>query len=188
VLDAFRGRYPGIAVSIVEGVPSRLSALLLEGKLDIALMAQPQPFGEPLLAQPMYRERFGLAFSAGHRFAARNVLHLSDVEGEPYLSRINCEYRGHISGLCDDRGIVISSANRSEREDWIMAMVAAGMGVCFAPEFSVTQPGVCHRPVTDPEVVREVSLVSVAGRIVSPAISAFTEAVHTYDWGAGTTH
>ena len=66
--------------------------------------------------------------------------------------------------------------------DWIMAMVAAGMGICFLPEFSAVHPGVRHRPVTEPEVVREVSLVSVAGRTFSPAVSAFVKAVREYDW------
>jgi hypothetical protein len=37
-----------------------------------------------------------------------------------------------------------------------MAMVAAGIGVCFAPEFSAMLPGICHRPIADPEVVRQV--------------------------------
>ena len=56
------------------------------------------------------------------------------------------------------------------------------MGVCFIAEFSASQPGVCHRLVVDPEIVREVSLVSVADRLPSPAISAFATAVMEYDW------
>jgi DNA-binding transcriptional LysR family regulator len=63
-----------------------------------------------------------------------------------------------------------------------MAMVAAGMGICFLPEYSATHPGICHRVVADPEVVREVSLVSVNGRSLSPPAAAFVEAVHAYDW------
>lgn len=184
-LNAFHEKHPEIGVTVVEGVPSRLTALLLEGKLDVALMAQPGPFDEHLLPEPVYTERFGLAFCTGHPFEKRNTLRMSDVEGEPYLSRINCEYRGFISELCDQRGIKIHVAYRSEREDWIMAMVAAGMGVCFAPEFSATFPGVCHRAVEDPDVIREVSLVSLAGRVCPPAARAFAEAVRSYEWAAG---
>jgi LysR family hydrogen peroxide-inducible transcriptional activator len=184
-LDAFHQRYPGISVTVIEGVPTRLNELLLKGSLDLALMAQPQPFDQRLNSEPIYRERFGLAFCAGHLFEQQNTLHLRDVEGEPYLSRINCEYRNHIGELCDQHGIEIQSVYRSEREDWIMAMVAAGMGVCFAPEFSARQPGVCHRPLADPEVVREVSLVSVAGRPFSPAVGTFAKATQAYDWRIG---
>jgi len=92
------------------------------------------------------------------------------------------EFAGHIDELCDARGIGIEVAYRSEREDWIMAMVAAGMGVCFVPEFSALTPGVRHRPVADPDIVRQVSLVSVHGRPLSPAVATFASAVRAYDW------
>jgi DNA-binding transcriptional LysR family regulator len=181
-LNAFRSRHPGVEVSVVESTPPRLSELLLNGTLDIALMAQPEPFDPRLGVEPIYRERFGLAFPAGHAFEQRNALHVADVRGETYLSRINCEYRDRLAELCRNCGVEIGRGFSSEREDWIMAMVAAGMGVCFLPEYSATHPGVRHRIVADPQVVREVSLVSVAGRTLSPAASSFVEAVRAYDW------
>ena len=181
-LNDFRERHPGIEVTVVETVPARLSALLLDGSLDISLMAQPEEFDQCLHAEPIYRERFGLAFPAGHRFETLNALHVRDVRGETYLSRINCEYRDHLIDLCAGHGVEIARGFRSEREDWIMAMVAAGMGVCFLPEYSAVHPGVRHRTVADPEVVRAVSLVSVKGRAASPTVSAFVEAVRGYDW------
>lgn len=183
-LNAFRERHPGIEVSVVESVPSRLSDLLLDGGIEIGLMAQSVPFDPRLNTEPIYRECFGLAFPTGHRFEQRNTLHVSDVAGEPYLLRINCEYRNFIGELCGQYGVEVRSAYRSEREDWIMAMVAAGMGVCFLPEYSATHPGVCHRPVAGPDIVREVSLISVAGRPLSPAASTFAKAVRDYDWSA----
>jgi len=183
-LNAFHLKQPGIGITVIEGMPRRLTELLLEGKLDVALMAQPGHYEGRLRPEPIYEERFGLAFHVGHPLETRNTLHLSDVEGQPYLDRVNCEYGEHIDALCIERNIGITVAYRSEREDWIMAMVAAGMGVCFAPEFSARLPGVCHRPVADPEVVRQVSLVSVAGRISSPAVSAFTQAVRAHRWMA----
>jgi len=61
-------------------------------------------------------------------------------------------------------------------------MVAAGFGVCFLPEYSPTIPGVRTQPVSDPEVVREVSLVSMSGRRFSPAVRAFIAAVRAHGW------
>jgi LysR family hydrogen peroxide-inducible transcriptional activator len=107
---------------------------------------------------------------------------MTDVAGQAYLDRINCEYGSYIDALCRQRGIEIVSAYQSEREDWIQAMVAAGMGVCFLPEYSVTQPGVRVKPVRDPEIVREVSVVTVAGRPPSPAVEAFVAAIGARDW------
>lgn len=183
-LNAFREAHASISVTVTEGVPRHLIELLLDGKLDVALMAQPQPFDSRLVAEPIYTERFGLALCTGHPLHGRNTVQLRDVEGEPYLDRLNCEYANHIDDLCAALGIKIEVAYRSEREDWIMAMVAAGLGVCFAPEYSATLPGVCHRPVTDPELVRHVSVVSVRGRPLPPAAAAFLKAVQGYHWNS----
>ena len=64
----------------------------------------------------------------------------------------------------------------------MLTMVAAGMGVCFLPEYSNTVPGVISRPVTDPAVQREVSLVTVSGRRWSSPLSAFIRAIRGYCW------
>ena len=95
-LNAFRERFPGIEVTVIEGAADHLTDLLLKGKLDIALLARPEPFDPRLKAEPVYAERFGLAFSTGHPFETRNTLQLADVRSEPYLERINCEYGNHI--------------------------------------------------------------------------------------------
>lgn len=52
----------------------------------------------------------------------------------------------------------------------------------FLPEFSVVTPGVVSRPLIKPEVIREISLVSIEGRSWSPAVETFTRAVQTYPW------
>lgn len=180
-LNALRDRHPGIEVTVIDGPAHRLTDLLAEGKLDVALLAQPGPFDARFEARLIYCERFGLAFSTGHPFERRNSLRLTDVRSETYLERINCEYGDHIDELCRKLGFEIRSAYRSEREDWILAMVAAGMGVCFIGEFSANHPGICHRLVS-PEIVREISLVSVRNRTSSPAISAFEKAVMDFGW------
>ena len=104
------------------------------------------------------------------------------MDGQVYLQRINCEFRDVLREHCEANGARIVRSYRSEREDWIQTMVAAGMGVCFLPEFSATHPGMAVRPVQDPEVRREVCLVTVAGRRWSPALSSFVQAIRRYHW------
>jgi DNA-binding transcriptional LysR family regulator len=181
-LNAFRERHPGVEVTVVESVPARLSELLLSGSLDVALMAQPGAFDTRLKVVPLYRERFGLAFPAGHPFEQQNRLHVTDVRDQTYLSRVNCEYRDYLIELCDEFGVGFQRGFRSEREDWIMTMVAAGMGICFLPEYSAIHPGIRHRLVANPEVVRVVSAVSVADRALPPAALAFIDQACSYDW------
>jgi DNA-binding transcriptional LysR family regulator len=61
----------------------------------------------------------------------------------------------------------------------------ARLGVCFLPEFSANHPGVRLRPLAEPEIVREISVVTVAGRDHSPAVTAFVGAVGARDWVMG---
>jgi LysR family hydrogen peroxide-inducible transcriptional activator len=148
----------------------------------IGLLAQPGAFDQRLNVEPIYHERFGLALPAGHPLEGRDSVHVTDVRGETYLSRINCEYRDYLAELCRERGVDIRRGFRSEREDWILMMVAAGMGICFLPEYSATHPGIRHRLVDGPAVSREVSLVTVAGRSLSTAVRTFIDAVRAHDW------
>jgi LysR family transcriptional regulator, hydrogen peroxide-inducible genes activator len=184
-LSCFRADNPGIEITLTEAVPDRLCDLLMKGELDVALIARPDGFASPLQAQPLYRERFVIACSAGHPFALKNVVSIAELDGEPYLARINCEYFDTLRDTCHANGAHMVGAFRSEREDWILTMVAAGMGVCFLPEFSNTIPGVISRPVISPAIEREVCLVTVAGRRWSSPVSAFIRAVKQYRWPQG---
>ena len=181
-LSRFRADHPGIELTLTEDTPARLTGLLQEGKIDVAIMAQPDPFPERFDVHPLYRENFVVAFPPGHRFDQMNAVRIADVGGESYLSRINCEYYDAIGDICDRCNALLKDAYRSEREDWIQSMVMAGMGICFMPEFSPVMPGLHTRRVIEPEVVREVSLVTVSGRRFSPAVATFVKALKAYKW------
>ena len=181
-LSRFWTDHPGIELTLTEDTPARLTELLQEGKIDVAIMAQPEPFPERFDVHPLYRENFVVAFPPGHRFDQMNAVRIADVGGESYLSRINCEYYDAIGDICVRCNAPLKDAYRSEREDWIQSMVMAGMGICFMPEFSPVMPGLHTRRVVEPEVVREVCLVTVSGRRFSPAVVTFVKALKAYKW------
>jgi DNA-binding transcriptional LysR family regulator len=182
-LAEFRAKHPGIAVTLKEGIPKELSEMLMAGDLDVAVMAQDKPFDERFDVKPLYRERFAVALPPGHRLCQKNAVRVVELAGESYLSRLNCEYYDTLDALCDDwNKLNVKTVYKSEREDWIQTMVMTGMGICFIPEFSPVLPGLVTRPLTDPEVAREVSLVSVSGRRFSPAVATFVKAIKAYKW------
>ena len=181
-LSRFQKDHPGIELTLTEDTPPRLTELLQQGKIDVAVMAQPEPFPERFDVHLLYRENFVVGFPPGHRFEAMNAVRVADVAGESYLSRINCEYYDQISDLCVKCNAPLKDAYRSEREDWIQSMVMAGMGICFLPEFSPAMPGLNTRRIIEPEVVRAVSLVTVSGRRFSPAVATFVKALRAYKW------
>jgi DNA-binding transcriptional LysR family regulator len=181
-LGRFRSDNPGVEVTVLEGVPEQLCSFLIEGKLDVALMARPDGFQPPLRALELYPERFVVACAAGHRFAAKHDVPMAELDGEFYFSRINCEYGDVLDNLCREQQVNLIRSYRSEREDWILNLVAAGLGVCFLPEYTAVFPGVVGCPVVSPSVARKVSLVTVAGRRASSPVRAFVETVRRYSW------
>lgn len=181
-LSRFRRDHPGIELTLTEDTPGGLTELLQEGKIDVAVMARPEPFPERFDVHLLYRENFVVAFPPGHRFESMNAVRVADVGGESYLSRINCEYYDQLGELCVRNNAPLKNAYRSEREDWIQTMVMAGMGICFLPEFSPTMPGLHTRRLIEPEVVRAVMLVTVSGRRFSPAVATFVKALKAYKW------
>jgi DNA-binding transcriptional LysR family regulator len=181
-LARFRADNPGVELSLMEGSAQMLNGLLQEGRLDVAVMAQPTPYDERYDVRPLYRERFTVGFPAGHRFAQLNAVPMREMSGESYLQRASCEYGRHLGDLCRSHGVELRKAYRSEREDWIQVMIVAGLGVCFLPEFSPIVQGVQTRLVTEPDVVREVSAVTVSGRRFSPAVARFVNAIKAHKW------
>jgi LysR family transcriptional regulator, hydrogen peroxide-inducible genes activator len=171
-LGQFKAENPGVQVKLLESVPDQLCVLLLEGKLEVALMARPNGFAEPLRGLELYSEPYVIACSASHPFATKSQVPVSDLNGELYFSRTNCEFH--------DTKLVKSC--QSEREDWILPMVCAGYGVSFLPESSVAYPGVVGCPVVSPSITRSVCLVTVAGRRRSPPAAAFVNAMRRFLW------
>jgi DNA-binding transcriptional LysR family regulator len=178
----FRMRCPGIGLRMTEGNFEELARRLEAGEIDVAIMASAAGFAENLEVKPLYRERFVIACPANHRFSAVAAVPMSEVDGERYLLRANCEYRNAIHDLLQQRGCAVNVCYRSEREDWIQNMVAAGLGICFIPEYSAVLPGITIRPVIAPELWREVSLVRLSEGPPSPALRMFTKAVTEYPW------
>jgi DNA-binding transcriptional LysR family regulator len=71
---------------------------------------------------------------------------------------------------------------RSERDDWILAMIAAGLGFGFMPKSCARHSMVVARPMVDPEIWREVNLVTVRGRPYSPAVGALVREAMQAQW------
>lgn len=181
-LARFRLEFPGLGLRLTEGTPERLQALLDEGSLDLAVMAQPGPFPKHWRVETLYRERFVVALPPGHRLAKRRAVALADLHEENYAERASCEYGAHIGRLMDERGVAVQVMFASDREDWVQMMIVSGAGLACMPEYSALLPGLGVRPMIEPEIVRQIGLVTPAERRLVPSADTFASAVTRYDW------
>jgi DNA-binding transcriptional LysR family regulator len=181
-LSAFHAEHIGVEVAVQEGAIGDLIGRLESVDLDLAILNPGEGLGDNFRVETLYPERYLVILPPHHRLATRNGIRLQDLGGEDYVDRLSCEYREIVMAACANSGIELYARFRSEREDWIEAMVTAGIGFAFMPEYSTTAPDVNSRPLIEPAVTRKVSLVSVAGRRHSPAVAAFVRAARRYKW------
>ena len=173
---------PGLDINLHEATAEMLVQKLTEGELDVGFLGMPTELPERFDRRRLYRERFVVAFPPGHRFGQMHSFRLYDIEGEPYLSRKSCEFAVHFRAVLAEKGITLKYRYRTEREDWIQSMILAGMGCAFMPEYLPMFQGLPTRVIAEPEVTRDVELVTVSGRRFSPAVRAFVDLVMAYEW------
>ena len=181
-LASFEQAYSGVEVSVREAGLQAISDWLIADEIDVAILNPLEGLGEGYRAEPIYTERYMVLLPPSHPLRERNTIALGDLSGEPYVDRLSCEMREMVMRVCDDLGVKLYARFRSEREDWIQAMVMANVGFAFMPEYSVTHPDAVRRPLTDPAVERTINLITVPGRKHSPAVAAFVRSARSHRW------
>jgi DNA-binding transcriptional LysR family regulator len=183
LVAAVRMRHPGIELQIIDEAAPTLQERLTAGSLDVAIYALPSLAEDKRLHQmPLYREQFQIVIEPGHRLAMLDAIRVKDLDGEHYLARINCEMGPAADAVFDAQGVGGPTVYQSERDDWILAMAAAGLGYAFMPALCVDHPGVVARALIDPEIWREVALVTVRGRPHSPGVGALVQEAMRMQW------
>ncbi|MGD2132591.1 MAG: LysR family transcriptional regulator [Maricaulaceae bacterium] len=178
----FHKQFEGVTLAIHDTEGRALADMVLEGKLEVGLIGLPEPFDERLHAIPLFTERFVVVLPPGHRLAEKNAIRVKDLDGEPYLNRINCEVFAPARKVFEAQGVNTPMVFRSERDDWVLGMIRAGMGWGFFPEFCTIPDDLPVRPLIEPEFDRTVSLVTMRGRPHSPAVGAFVRGARAHAW------
>ena len=181
-LGRFQQEHEGVEVAVHEGAMEDLKKQLQAGDIDLAVLNLFDGADQSWRAETLYNERYVVIFPPEHRFERLNAVRLADVSGEAYVDRLACEMRELVSSTCSSAGIELYARFRSEREDWVQAMVLAKIGFAFMPEYSVILPDLLIRPLIEPSIERTISLVSIPGRQYSPAVAAFVRAARRYRW------
>jgi DNA-binding transcriptional LysR family regulator len=182
LLAEFQRQSPGVEVAVRDGAPEALAAQLDADDIDVAVLNALDGLGDNYRAEPLYTERYVVLLPPEHPLIARNIIALRDLSEQPYVDRLSCELREIVMGVCSDMGVKLYARFRSERDEWVQAMVMANIGFAFMPEFSVTHPESVRRPLVDPAVERTISLITVSGRRHSPAVAAFVRTIRSHRW------
>lgn len=174
----------GFAIEVTDATLSETTAGLLDGRFEVAVVSTPRPLDEKIAAQPLFSDRFGVVVPACHRFAAMEAVPCAALDGEPYVNRADCEYFAPMSAAFKAMGVGMRQTFSSPRDEWVLAMIRAGLGVGIFPEraFVAVSPDLVYRPIAAPDFMRDVVLATVRGRPHSPAVAATVRAAGRFAW------
>jgi DNA-binding transcriptional LysR family regulator len=183
LIGNIRTRHPDVELRLCDANAMELRTRLLAGDLEVAIYALPGEETDPRMHTiPLFRERMVLAVHRGHRLAKTGSFPVREMNGESYIHRQSCEFAGYADKILEQKGVTCKPVYWSERDDWTLALVAAGLGFAFMPINMVKHPDVIALPVVEPEFWRQVSLVSVRGRRYSPGVGSLVREAMRKRW------
>ena len=181
-LAALKAEAPGLDLFIWEANCEELEQALLRGEIDIALSST-EHIDERIRMTPLYREYFYVIFAPSHRFAKMNAVPLHELEGEDYVQRVHCEFPQNLQRLGAKRPFdFVNLTYIGEREEWIQSLVRSGMGCAIMPQHIYLMPGIEMRRLVEPDVHRQISIATVAGRAHSAPVAAAIAAARKTRW------
>lgn len=183
LISSIQTRYNGMEIEITDASARELENVLLEGDMEVAVLCRPdRELDERISALPLFREQMMVVIPPNHMLAMKDAIRVKDLQGMNYVNRAKCEFNGYAGQFFREQGVECKTVYRSERDDWVVAMIRAGLGFGFMPEFSVTDPAVIARPLIEPDFWRTVNLCTVRGRPHSPAVGALVREAMRVSW------
>ncbi len=156
-----------------------LVELLLEGKLDWALLSL--PLIEPrLFIEKLYSEPLWLAVGAGHRLAKASTISFADLRDETFIMLGDpSTLASQTQFFCGDNDFEPNIGHRCGQLATVKTFTAMGLGVSVLPQSarSASDPvGLVFRKFTGLAPARDIALVRHRRRRLGPGAMLFAEA------------
>ncbi|EFI53250.1 MULTISPECIES: LysR family transcriptional regulator [Afipia] len=178
---------PGLRVELREGTAEELVDLLLEGKINAAMVGDVQDIPPRIDDWSLFEERYVAFLSPTHQLASRPSIRIDDLRETILLERAGCDVALKIQRSYFPEEPA-NHGHCSAHELHLQHMAAAGFGVMLAPEHMPCLSALKTIPLEGDPVWREVHLLTVQGRRYSPALDAFVKVARLRDWSIDVSH
>jgi len=139
VLPTLHQDFPELQLLIREDLSENLANLLLQGELDVLLLALPYPVNNTT-SYHLFNDPFVLAYPTGHPLGKVKRLRTRDLQGQDILLLENGHcLRDHALEACKLQSSQLSLAFEATSLHTIVPMVANGVGVSLLPEMAINE-------------------------------------------------
>lgn len=171
VILSFKEKYPGIQVAISDGTGSSVEHLVLDHDADFGIAGGPVRSPE-LTFEPLFQENYCLLCPSDHPLAARATsVCWQDLHEFSYISlssETNVGQQLRSSGAIAE--LIPAPVHEVSQLGTLWGLVEKKFGVSALPKSACPDhESIVSVPLIEPELTREVGLLTVRGRSLSPA-------------------
>ena len=151
---------PQLKLFLQERVTADLQAALLDGSLDAAFLALPNPIAE-LQAVELFADPFYLAVARQHPWAKYKTITMQQLQDQPLLllEEGHC-LRDQALQFCERLGTHEHADFRATSLETLRQMVIANVGMTLIPKTAITQDkNIVYIPFKDKAPSRKIALV-----------------------------
>jgi DNA-binding transcriptional LysR family regulator len=171
----YRERYPGVDIRLTEHGSERLEQILRSGEIDVA--ASLLPVSDDFEWQEVQREPLMVLVPSGHAVAQKKSIDLLGLKDLPFLLfEPGFALNRIILDACRQRGFEPTVAARSSQVDFVVELVATGLGIAFLPRSMAEKrkhPSVCHVPLREAKTEWQMVMIWRRGAYLSHAAQAW---------------
>jgi DNA-binding transcriptional LysR family regulator len=183
IVSTYQQASPDVELSIEDTLATEVLDRVRAGVVDFAVTvvsAVTEPTDD-LDVTPVATDRFCCVFPPDHAFARLSEVAWADLAGEAFIAfDRTTSIRQHLDLAFAASGSHPRNAIEARNISAVAGLVAAGLGVSAVPGLVLPLTrfaGLSHRPLGTPRSERQIAIVRVPHRPLSPAATAFRTAI-----------
>ncbi len=164
LISTFQHHHPRVAIELHDGKVDTLQEKLECGDIDVALtvlslrrIAHPSSRDESQTSTILFQQPLLLAVSTSHLFAQRASIRLAELDGQPIIDRVNCEFFQQECEILSAANVHPNVVYRASHEEWVIALIRAGLGASIMPHWRKLT-GITYIPISDLDFQRVIGL------------------------------
>lgn len=172
----FKRSFPHITMKVYDGGAESVTHRVRVREADFGLSERPDA-GAELEFTPLIRDGFAVLCRKDHPLANRRSVTLSRLADYPFLAMSpGTGIRRDIETAAMKADVSLNIICEIEQLNTLQAMIEAGIGISAAPELAAAMVrfgSVVSRPLSSPDLKRELGIVTSVKEALSPAADSF---------------
>jgi DNA-binding transcriptional LysR family regulator len=172
IIAGYMEQHPGVMVVLKDAMAGQIVRQVRDGEVDfgIGTFLTPEP---GFVTEPLMVDTLLLACPKNHPLAARSRVRWRDLAGLPFIALTRDNAVGDLVRDClREAGTTVQVAHEVAFLTTVLGMVEAGLGISVLPSYgraTLRLHDIALRPISEPTIRRETSLIMRRDRSLSPA-------------------